>query len=134
MTHQTIEQIKNEVFELTNKIESVKENLSVLEKQESQKVKIDFETFMEWADNYFERKDNSRSMGNDLSSEIDIDDYCRVELSLEYGNEIQIEKEWFDTDDIVEKVFDLAREDFKNFMLQEYENKSMFDKEIENNL
>jgi hypothetical protein len=134
MTHQTIEQIKNEVFELTNKIESVKENLSVLEKQESQKVKIDFETFMEWADNYFERKDNSRSMGNDLSSEIDIDDYCRVELSLEYGNEIQIEKEWTDTDDIVEKVFDLAREDFKNFMLQEYENKSMFDKEIENNL
>jgi hypothetical protein len=89
---------------------------------------------MEWADNYFERKDNSRSMGNDLSSEIDIDDYCRVELSLEYGTEIQIEKEWTDTDDIVEKVFDLAREDFKNFMLQEYENKSMFEKEIENNL
>jgi hypothetical protein len=132
MTHQTIEQIKNEVFELTNKIESVKENLSVLEKQESQKVKIDFETFIEWAECYFERKDNSRSIGNDLSNELDIDDYCRVELSLEYGNEIQIEKEWTDTDDIVEKVFDLALQDFKNFMIQELENHT--EKEIENNL
>ena len=37
MTHQTIEQIQNEVLELTNKIESVKENLSVLEKQLTEK-------------------------------------------------------------------------------------------------
>jgi len=128
MTHQTIEQIKNEVFELTNKIESVKENLSVLEKQENQKVQIDFETFMDWADNYFERKDNVYSMASDLEFRMDINDCCNVDLSL-CGNEIEIEKEWRDTNDIVDVVLDLARDDFKNFMLQELENKSMFDKE-----
>ena len=42
MENKTIEQIQNEVLELTNKIESVKQNLSELEKQESQKSKIDF--------------------------------------------------------------------------------------------
>jgi hypothetical protein len=132
MENKTIEQIQNEVLELTQKIESVKNNLTELQNKESQKSKIDFETFMDWAECYFERKDNSRSIGNDLSSELDIDDYCRVNLSIDYGNEIQIEKEWTDTNDIVEKVFDLALEDFKNFMIQELENQ--IEKEIENNL
>ena len=91
MTPQTIEQIKNEVFELTNKIESVKQNLSVLEKQESQKSKIDFETFMDWADNYFTQKDNVYSMSSDLECSLDLDDHCRIDLSL-CGNEIEIEK------------------------------------------
>ena len=128
MTHQTIEKIQNEVLELTNKIESVKQNLSVLEKQESQKSKIDFETFMEWADNYFERKDNLYSMTNDLEFSLDLDDHCSIDLSL-CGNEIEIEKEWRNIDDIVRDVLELAREDFKNFILQEFEKKSMFDNE-----
>jgi hypothetical protein len=132
MENKTIEQIQNEVLELTQKIESVKNNLTELQNKESQTPQIDFGKFMEWAECYFERKDNSSSIGDDLSSELDIDDYCRVNLSLEYGNEIQIEKEWTDTNDIVEKVFDLALEDFKNFMIQEFNNHT--GKEFENNL
>jgi hypothetical protein len=131
MTHQTIEQIKNEVFELTNKIESVKENLSVLEKQESQKVKIDFETFMDWADNYFTQKDSIYSMSSNLEFSLDLDDHCRIDLSL-CGNEIEIEKEWRDTEDIVKHILDLAKEDFKNWMIEEMSNHQ--EKEIENNL
>lgn len=131
MTPQTIEQIQNEVLELTNKIESVKQNLSVLEKQESQKTKIDFETFMDWADNYFTQKDNLFSMASDLESSIDLDDCCRVDLSL-CGNEIEIEKEWRDMEDIVKEVLDLAKEDFKNWMIEEMSNQQ--EKEIENNL
>jgi len=131
MTHQTIEQIKNEVFELTNKIESVKENLSVLEKQESQKVKIDFETFMDWADNYFTQKDSIYSMSSNLEFSLDLDDHCRIDLSL-CGNEIEIEKEWRDTEDIVKHILDLAKEDFKNWMSEEMSNHQ--EKEIENNL
>ena len=131
MTHQTIEQIQNEVLELTNKIESVKENLSVLEKQESQKSKIDFETFMDWADNYFTQKDNVYSMASNLENGLDIDDHCRIDLSL-CGNEIEIEKEWRDTEDIVKEVLDLAKEDFKNWMVCEMNNHTA--KEIENNL
>ena len=131
MTHQTIEQIQNEVLELTNKIESVKQNLSVLEKQESQKSKIDFETFMEWADNYFTQKDNVYSMSSDLENGLDIDDHCRIDLSL-CGNEIEIEKEWRDIEDIVKEVLDLAKEDFKNWMNEEMSNHQ--EEEIENNL
>ena len=130
MTHQTIEQIKNEVFELTNKIESVKENLSVLEKQESQKVKIDFSTFMDWADNYFTEKDNAYSMASDLECCLDIDDHCRVDLSL-CGNEIEIEKEWRDMQDIVKEVLELAKEDFKNWMTEEMSNHQ--EEEVETN-
>ena len=131
MTHQTIEQIQNEVLELTNKIESVKQNLSVLEKQESQKSKIDFETFMEWADNYFTQKDNVYSMSSDLECSLDLDDHCRIDLSL-CGNEIEIEKEWRDSEDIVKHILDLAKEDFKNWMNEEMSNHQ--EKEIENNL
>jgi hypothetical protein len=131
MTPQTIEQIKNEVFELTNKIESVKENLSVLENSESQKSKIDFSTFMDWADNYFTQKDNVYSMANDLECSLDLDDHCRIDLSL-CGNEIEIEKEWRDSEDIVKHILDLAKEDFKNWMIEEMSNHQ--EKEIENNL
>jgi len=131
MENKTIEQIKNEVFELTNKIESVKENLSVLEKQESQKVKIDFETFMDWADNYFTQKDSIYSMSSNLEFSLDLDDHCRIDLSL-CGNEIEIEKEWRDTEDIVKHILDLAKEDFKNWMIEEMSNHQ--EKEIENNL
>jgi len=131
MENKTIEQIKNEVFELTNKIQSVKENLSVLEKQESQKVKIDFETFMDWADNYFTQKDSVYSMSSNLEFSLDLDDHCRIDLSL-CGNEIEIEKEWRDTEDIVKHILDLAKEDFKNWMSEEMSNHT--EKEIENNL
>ena len=131
MTHQTIEQIQNEVLELTNKIESVKQNLSVLEKQESQKSKIDFETFMDWADNYFTQKDNVYSMSSDLECSLDLDDHCRIDLSL-CGNEIEIEKEWRDSEDIVKHILDLAKEDFKNWMISEFNNHT--GKEFEENL
>ena len=131
MTHQTIEQIQNEVLELTNKIESVKENLSVLEKQESQKSKIDFLTFMEWADEYFRRKDNIYQTSRNLEFKLDIDDCCNVDLSL-CGNEIEISKEWTDTNDIVDVVLDLTRVDFKLWMNEEFNNHQ--EKEIENNL
>jgi hypothetical protein len=131
MKNQTIEQIQNEVLELTNKIESVKQNLSVLEKQESQTPKIDFGTFMEWADNYFIQKVNVYELASDLESAIDLDDCCNVDLSL-CGNEIEIEKEWRDVDDIVKEVLDLAKQDFKNWMISEFNNHT--GKEFENNL
>ena len=131
MENKTIEQIQNEVLELTNKIELVKQNLSELQKQESQKNQIDFGTFMEWADNYFIQKVNLYSMSSDLESSIDLDDCCRVDLSL-CGTEIEIEKEWRDTEDIVKEVLDLAKEDFKNWMVSEFNNHT--GKEFENNL
>ena len=121
MENKTIEQIQNEVLELTQKIESVKENLSVLQNTESQKSQIDFGTFMEWADNYFVQKDNLFSMASDLESAIDLDDCCRVDLSL-CGNEIEIEKEWRDVEDIVKEVLELAKQDFKNWMIEEFNN------------
>ena len=130
MTNTNIEQIQNDILELTNKIESVKENLSVLENSESQKSKIDFSTFMDWADNYFTQKDNVYSMTSDLECSLDIDDHCSIDLSL-CGNEIEIEKEWRDVDDIVKEVLDLAREDFKNWMSEEMSNHQ--EEEVETN-
>ena len=131
MENKNIEQIKNEIYELTNKIESVKQNLSELEKQESQKSKIDFLTFMDWADEYFRRKDNNYEMSRNLEFKMDINDCCNVNLSL-CGNEIEIEKEWTDTSDIIDVVLDLARVDFKLWMNEEFNNHQ--DKESENNL
>jgi hypothetical protein len=131
MENKTIEQIQNEVLELTQKIESVKKNLTELQNKESQTPQIDFGIFMEWADNYFERKDNIWDMRSNLECAIDIDDHCRVELSL-HCNEIEIEKEWKDVDDIVREVLDLAKEDFKNWMVSEFNNHT--GKEFENNL
>ena len=131
MTHQTIEQIQNEVLELTQKIESVKNNLTELQNKESQSPQIDFGTFMDWADNYFIQKDNLFSMVTDLECAIDLDDCCRVDLSL-CGNEIEIEKEWTDVHDIVKEVLELAKEDFKNWMVSEFNNHT--GKEFEENL
>jgi hypothetical protein len=131
MENKTIEQIQNEVLELTNKIESVKQNLSELQKQDTNKVEIDFALFMEWSDNYFIQKDNVYQMASDLERSIDLDDCCRVDLSL-CGNEIEIEKEWRDTEDIVKEVLELAKQDFKNWMIEEFNNHT--GKEFENNL
>ena len=98
---------------------------------ENQKSKIDFETFMDWADNYFIQKVNVYEIASDFENAIDLDDCCRIDLSL-CGNEIEIEKEWRDTEDIVKEVLDLAKEDFKNWMVCEMNNHTA--KEFENNL
>jgi hypothetical protein len=132
MENKTIEQIKDEILEITLQMESVKQNLSELEKQESNKVEIDFALFMEWADNYFIQKVNLYSIASDLETEIDLDDCCNVELSIEYGNQIEIEKEWKDTEDIVKVVLELAKQDLKNWMVSEFNNHT--GKENENNL
>ena len=131
MTNTNIEQIQNEILELTNKIEVVKQNVLEIQFSESQKSKIDFETFMEWADNYFIQKVNVYEIASDFERAIDLDDCCRIDLSL-CGNEIEIEKEWRDTEDIVKEVLDLAKEDFKNWMVSEMNNHTA--KEFENNL
>lgn len=131
MENKTIEQIQNEILELTQKIESVKNNLTELQNKKIEPPKIDFGTFMEWADNYFVQKDNLFSMASDLESAIDLDDCCRVDLSL-CGNEIEIEKEWRDTEDIVKEVLELAKQDFKNWMIEEFNNHT--GKEFEENL
>lgn len=131
MENKTIEQIQNEVLELTQKIESVKNSLYVLQ-EKTQTPQIDFEKFMEWVDTYFEQKQNRYEMGRELSSSLDLDDYCDVNLSIHYGNEIQIEKEWKDTDEIVENVLDQTKEDFKNWMIEEFNNHT--GKEFEENL
>ena len=131
MENKTIEQIQNEVLELTNKIESVKNNLTELQNKETQTPQIDFGTFMEWADNYFIQKDNLFSMVTDLECAINLDDCCRVDLSL-CGNEIEIEKEWTDVHDIVKEVLELAKQDFKNWMISEFNNHT--GKEFEENL
>jgi hypothetical protein len=131
MTNTNIEQIQNDILELTNKIEVVKQNVLEIQFSESQKSKIDFETFMEWADNYFIQKVNVYEIASDFENAIDLDDCCRIDLSL-CGNEIEIEKEWRDTEDIVKEVLDLAKEDFKNWMVSEMNNHTA--KEFENNL
>jgi hypothetical protein len=87
---------------------------------------------MEWADNYFIQKVNLYSIASDLETEIDLDDCCSVELSIEYGNQIEIEKEWKDTEDIVKVVLELAKQDLKNWMISEFNNHT--GKEFENNL
>ena len=120
MENKTLEQLQNEVLELTNKMESIKNSLYDL-KEKQQTPQIDFEKFMEWMDNYFEQKQNLYSISSDLECKIDIDDHCRVDLSL-CGNEIEIEKEWTDIEDIVSEVLDLAKEDLKNWMREEYKN------------
>ena len=121
MENKTLEQIQNEVLELTQKIESVKNSLYVLQEKQ-QTPQIDFEKFMEWLDTYFEQKQNKYEMGRQLSRDLDLDDYCDVTLSLNFGTELQIEKEWRDTEDIVENVLDQTKEDLKNWMREEYKN------------
>ena len=121
MENKTLGQIQNEVLELTKKIESVKSSLYVLQ-EKTQTPQIDFEKFMEWVDTYFEYKQNKYEMGRQLSRSLDLDDHCDVTLSLNFGTELQIEKEWRDTEDIIENVLDQTKEDLKNWMREEYKN------------
>lgn len=132
MENKTLEQIQNEILELTNKIDSVKNNLTELQNKKSETPQIDFGLFMEWADTYFVQKVNKYEIASDLESAIDLDYHCRVDLSLNFGTEIEIEKEWTDTEDIVSEVLDLAKQDFKNWMISEFNNHT--GKEFENNL
>jgi hypothetical protein len=76
---------------------------------------------MDWADEYFNEKENIWELSNDLENGIDIDDVCNVDLSLS-GNEIEVEKEWIDTKNIVERVMNAVHKDFKNWMKLELEN------------
>lgn len=121
MENKTLEQIQNEVLELTQKIESVKNSLYVLQ-EKTQTPQIDFEKFMEWVDTYFQEKQNMYEMGRQLNRSLDLDDYCEVTLSLNFGTELEIEKEWKDTEDIVENVLDQTKEDLKNWIREEYKN------------
>lgn len=132
MENKTLKQIEIEILELKQKIQSVENDfVEVREKEKEQTPQIDFGLFMEWADNYFIKKDNVYSMSSDLDCSLDINDHCRVDLSL-CGNEIEIEKEWRDTEDIVNYVLDQVKEDFKNWMIEEFNNHT--GKEFEENL
>lgn len=132
MENKTLEQIQNEVLELTQKIESVKNNLTELQNKKSETPQIDFGTFMEWADTYFVQKQNMYEMSRQLSRALDLDDYCDVTLYINFGTELEIQKEWKDTEDIVDNVLDQAKQDFKNWMISEFNNHIA--KEFESNL
>jgi hypothetical protein len=121
MNNTKIEQIQNEILELTIKINALQHNLQEIKNEQSQETAIDFQTMMDWADEYFNEKENIWELSNDLENGIDIDDVCNVELSLS-GNEIEVEKEWIDTKNIVERVMNAVHNDFKNWMKLELEN------------
>jgi hypothetical protein len=121
MNNTKIEQIQNEILELTIKINALQHNLQEIKNEQSQETAIDFQTMMDWADEYFNEKDNIWELSNDLENGIDIDDVCNVDLSLS-GNEIEVEKEWINTKDIVERVMNAVHKDFKNWMKLELEN------------
>ena len=121
MNNTKTEQIQNEILELTIKINALQHNLQEIKNEQSQETAIDFQTMMDWADEYFNEKDNIWELSNDLENGIDIDDVCNVDLSLS-GNEIEVEKEWINTKDIVECVMNAVHKDFKNWMKLELEN------------
>ena len=121
MNNTKIEQIQNEILELTIKINALQHNLQEIKNEQSQETAIDFQTMMDWADEYFNEKENIWELSNDLENGIDIDDVCNVELSLS-GTEIEVEKEWIDTKNIVERVMNAVHNDFKNWMKLELEN------------
>jgi hypothetical protein len=121
MNNTKTEQIQNEILELTIKINALQHNLQEIKNEQSQETAIDFQTMMDWADEYFNEKDNIWELSNDLENGIDIDDVCNVDLSLS-GNEIEVEKEWINTKDIVERVMNAVHKDFKNWMKLELEN------------
>lgn len=121
MNNTKIEQIQNEILELTIKINALQHNLQEIKNEQSQETAIDFQTMMDWADEYFNEKENIWELSNDLENGIDIDDVCNVELSLS-GTEIEVEKEWIDTKNIVERVMNAVHKDFKNWMKLELEN------------
>lgn len=121
MNNTKTEQIQNEILELTIKINALQHNLQEIKNEQSQETAIDFQTMMDWADEYFNEKENIWELSNDLENGIDIDDVCNVDLSLS-GNEIEVEKEWIDTKNIVERVMNAVHKDFKNWMKLELEN------------
>ena len=121
MNNTKIEQIQNEILELTIKINALQHNLQEIKNEQSQETAIDFQTMMDWADEYFNEKENIWELSNDLENGIDIDDVCNVDLSLS-GNEIEVAKEWINTKDIVERVMNAVHKDFKNWMKLELEN------------
>jgi hypothetical protein len=121
MNNTKTEQIQNEILELTIKINALQHNLQEIKNEQSQETAIDFQTMMDWADEYFNEKENIWELSNDLENGIDIDDVCNVDLSLS-GNEIEVEKEWINTKDIVERVMNAVHKDFKNWMKLELEN------------
>jgi hypothetical protein len=121
MNNTKIEQIQNEILELTIKINALQHNLQEIKNEQSQETAIDFQTMMDWADEYFNEKENIWELSNDLENGIDIDDVCNVDLSLS-GTEIEVEKEWIDTKNIVERVMNAVHNDFKNWMKLELEN------------
>lgn len=115
------EQIQNEILELTIKINALQNKLQEIKNEQSQETAIDFKTMMDWADEYFVQKENIWELTNDLENGIDIEDVCDVELSLS-GTEIEVEKEWVNTKDVVERVMNAVYNDFKNWMKLEFEN------------
>jgi hypothetical protein len=121
MNNTKTEQIQNEILALTIKINALQHNLQEIKNEQSQETAIDFQTMMDWADEYFNEKENIWELCNDLENGIDIDDVCNVDLSLS-GNEIEVEKEWINTKDIVERVMNAVHKDFKNWMKLELEN------------
>jgi hypothetical protein len=76
---------------------------------------------MDWADEYFQQKENIWELTNDLEEGVSVEDICNITLSLS-GNEIEIENEWVDTKDIVERVMNAVHKDFTNWMKMEMEN------------
>ena len=121
MNNTKTEQIQNEILELTNKINALQFNLDKIQNGESEETAIDFQTMMDWADEYFQQKENIWELTNDLEEGVSVDDICNITLSLS-GNEIEIENEWVDTKDIVERVMNAVHRDFKNWMKMEMEN------------
>lgn len=121
MENTTTEQIQNEILELTNKISALQINLDKIQKEESLGTTIDFQTMMDWADEYFQQKENIWELTNDLEEGVSVDDICNITLSLS-GTEIEIENEWVDTKDIVERVMNAVHMDFKNWMKMSIEN------------
>ena len=121
MNNTKTEQIQNEILELTNKISALQINLDKIQNGESEETAIDFQTMMDWADEYFQQKENIWELTNDLEEGVSVDDICNITLSLS-GNEIEIENEWVDTKDIVERVMNAVHNDFKNWMKMEMEN------------
>lgn len=131
MENKTLEQIQNEVLELTEKMSQVffacQDLLNSVKsevRKQNESPKIEFYKFMDLVDSYFEQKNNLYEIASAMERHLDLDDYCDVTLSLRYGNEIEIEKEWTDTHDIVENAMNRTHEDLKNWLKEECKNLS----------
>jgi hypothetical protein len=126
MNNTKTEQIQNEILELTKKIKALQVNLDKIQNGENEETAIDFQTMMDWADEYFQQKENIWDLTNDLEEGVSVDDVCNITLSLN-DHEIEIENEWVDTKDIVERVMNAVHKDFTNWMKMEMENHSKND-------